>query len=104
MIEAEGKNCGKVNPSADEVFMRKFLFLLFCALPGIAYGQSAAEQIVALKARCHSKLLTAVAGMNYTRKRWCSWSVFVIPVHESTKELHRPQQSSLLQREPSYAE
>jgi hypothetical protein len=29
---------------------------------------------------------------------------FVIPMHESTKELHRPQQSSLLQREPSYAE
>jgi hypothetical protein len=28
----------------------------------------------------------------------------VIPMHESTKELHRPQQSSLLQREPSYAE
>src|SRR5258707_8316417 len=51
MIEAEGKNCGKVNPSADEVFMRKFLFLLFCALPGIAYGQSAAEQYV-LQERC----------------------------------------------------
>jgi len=40
----------------------------------------------------------------YNRKKWCSWSAFVIPMHESTKELHRPQQSSLLQREPSYAE
>src|SRR5258708_17841169 len=54
--------------------------------------------IVALKARCHSKLLTALAGMNYTRKKWCSWSAFVIPMHESTKELHRRQQASLLQR------
>jgi hypothetical protein len=26
------------------------------------------------------------------------------PMHESTKELHRPQQSSLLEREPNYAE
>jgi hypothetical protein len=26
------------------------------------------------------------------------------PMHESTKELHRPPQSSLLQREPSYAD
>src|SRR5258708_27838413 len=54
--------------------------------------------IVVLKARCHSTLLTALAGMNYTRKKWCSWSAFVIPRHESTKELHRRQQSSLLQR------
>src|SRR5258707_11880903 len=60
--------------------------------------------IVALKARCHSKILTALAGMNYTRKKWCSWSAFMIPMHERTNELHRPQQSSLLQREPSYAE
>jgi hypothetical protein len=42
--------------------------------------------------------------MKYTRKKWCSWSDFVIPMHESTKELHRRQQSSLLQREPGYAE
>jgi hypothetical protein len=32
-------------------------------------------------------------------QKWCSWSTFVIPMHESTKELHRPQQSSLLQRD-----
>ncbi len=37
-------------------------------------------------------------------QKWCSWSASVIPMHESTKELHRRQQSSLLQREPSYAE
>jgi hypothetical protein len=50
----------------------------------------------------HSKILTALAGMNYTRKKWCSWSAFVIPMHESTKELHW--QSSLLHREQSHAE
>jgi hypothetical protein len=49
------------------------------------------QPIVALKARCHSKMLTALAGMNYTRKNWCSWWVFVIPLHESTMELHRSQ-------------
>ena len=36
-------------------------------------------------------LLTALTGMSFTRKNCCSWWVFVIPMHESTKELHRSQ-------------
>jgi hypothetical protein len=52
-----------------------------------------------------SQQITDGSGGNELHPQvWCSWSAFVIPMHESTKKLHRPQQSSLLQREPSYAE
>jgi hypothetical protein len=38
--------------------------------------------------------------MNYTRKSWCSWSAFVIPMPESTGKLRWSKRSSLLRREP----
>src|SRR5882672_9216498 len=72
---------------------RKMLALAACRQNGTW------PAIAALQARCHSKIPTALAGMNCTSKNCRSWSGFVIPMHESTKARYRSQQSSLLQRD-----
>src|ERR1700682_338892 len=54
--------------------------------------------MAALPARCHSNMPTTPAGTEYIRKNCRSWSAFVIPMHESTKQQDRSQPCSLLPR------